>query len=86
MPIPLTPYEIWITQSGTTSEAPLVTWASSIGLDDTAAKADIVAILQAIIAKINDPTPDTLEVRKGLISPNQYNVRVGRRDDILRNS
>ena len=78
------PYEIWILETGE-EEYPLVSFTAPIGLTDEQAKTEAELLLNKIIGKIQDPTPDTLEVRAGLITPNTYHIRLFRRWNEIRN-
>lgn len=78
----LSPYEIWITLSDGTEQL-LMVFNDEIGLSDTAAKAAATQTLQDIIDKIATPSPHTVVVRKGLISPVQAHIRVARVEDGL---
>jgi hypothetical protein len=53
----------------------LFTFQDEPGLIDAVVYTNAVARLQAIIDKINTPSPDTLSVRKGVIHPPAVSVR-----------
>lgn len=76
-----TPYEIWVVTS--TGEYPLIRVTGALGLSDSAAKTLAVEVLQAAIDKINTPTPDSIEVRKGVIFGPQVHIRLDQQQDDL---
>lgn len=73
----LSPYEIWVTGADG-AEYPIVYFLDDIGLSDGDAKTAASNLLQAIIDKIATPTPDTIVVKKGMIYPPSYPVRIAR--------
>ena len=77
----MTPYEIWVLMAADGYEYNLFTIEAEIGLTDAQIKTEVIARLNAIIAKINTPTPDTLEVRRGLIGPGPEQARVFRHEE-----
>lgn len=76
------PYEIWVTAADG-EEYPLATFTDPDALTDEDAKTAAVARLQDVIDKINTPGSDTLVVKRGLITPPAYHVRVFRREEGL---
>lgn len=76
------PYEIWVTTTDD-EEFPIVIFTDPDVLNDADAKTAAVARLQDIIDKINTPTPDSLVVKRGLITGPAYHVRVFRKEEKL---
>lgn len=72
------PYEIWITDTNGREYVLVDLFTGELGLSDNDVKTAAVAALQDLIDKINDPTPDTIVVKKGLITPAPYHLRVHR--------
>jgi len=58
----MTPYVIWVIGADG-EEYPLFSFVAAIGLSDADVKTAAIAELNAIITKINTPTPDTLDVK-----------------------
>lgn len=58
----MTPYTIWVIAADG-EEYPIFSFVAAIGLADADVKTAAIAELNAIIAKINTPSPDAIDVK-----------------------
>ncbi len=76
------PYEIWVTTPDG-QEYPLVTVFDETVLSDNDAKQAALDALQDVSEKISTPGDDTLSIKRGLVTPPPYHLRLWRRQNQL---
>jgi len=75
-----TPYTFMLnTVSG--KEIKLFTITGELGLSDADAKTAALVVLNDIVGKLTDATPDSIVVKNDIIAPVQFNIRLATRQD-----
>jgi len=82
MTLALTPYEIWVTTDDG-KEYVLVSFISDLGLSDEEAKTVAAQKIDDVATKLETPSPDTLIVKRGIISSPAFNIRLARKEESL---